>query len=401
MSAPSIGIIGAGMSGLLTAGACGQAFGGECQIILFDQADLQLDRPMSQPSFDDRSTALSYPTLEYFGALGLTEIVQSVCPIDTIHVSNKGRLGSAVLTAAAMDWSMLGGVVENRVLGSALAAWVNRSGIVIKAPTTIDALAMQDSGVMVTLASGEQIRLDCVVIADGESSGLAAKLGISRRVKEYAAHALVANIATAKQHNGQAFERFTPEGPMALLPLSDLNNQHRSALVWTDSSARISALLQSSKPDFCAALQAHFGYRLGRITDVGQRSIYPLALRHSIEQIRSRMVLIGNAAHTLHPVAGQGFNLSVRDTRRLVEVLSGCIRTNDFSAKQLGIYSHQRAIDQARTVGASDMLPSLFQQTGVTALARDALLGALDVIPAAKRRFTQIAAGALAESDYV
>ena len=401
MSAPTIGIIGAGMSGLLTAGACDQAFGGECQVMLFDQSDLQLDRPMSQPSFDDRSTALSYPTLEYFGALGLTEIVQNVCPIDTIHVSNKGRLGSAVLTAMAMDWAMLGGVVENRVLGAALAAWVKRSGVVIKAPTTIDALAMQDSGVMITLASGEQIRLDCVVIADGESSGLAAKLGISRRVKAYAAHALVANIATAKPHDGQAFERFTPEGPMALLPLSDLNNQHRSALVWTDSSARISQLLESSTPDFCAALQAHFGYRLGRITDVGQRSIYPLALRHSIEQIRSRMVLIGNAAHTLHPVAGQGFNLSVRDTRRLVEVLSGCIRTNDFSAKQLGIYSDQRAIDQARTVGASDMLPSLFQQTGVTALARDALLGALDVIPAAKRRFTQIAAGALAETDYV
>jgi 2-octaprenyl-6-methoxyphenol hydroxylase len=401
MSAPTIGIIGAGMSGLLTAGACDQAFGGECQVMLFDQSDLQLDRPMSQPSFDDRSTALSYPTLEYFGALGLTEIVQNVCPIDTIHVSNKGRLGSAVLTAMAMDWAMLGGVVENRVLGAALAAWVKRSGVVIKAPTTIDALAMQDSGVMITLASGEQIRLDCVVIADGESSGLAAKLGISRRVKAYAAHALVANVATAKPHDGQAFERFTPEGPMALLPLSDLNNQHRSALVWTDSSARISQLLESSTPDFCAALQAHFGYRLGRITDVGQRSIYPLALRHSIEQIRSRMVLIGNAAHTLHPVAGQGFNLSVRDTRRLVEVLSGCIRTNDFSAKQLGIYSDQRAIDQARTVGASDMLPSLFQQTGVTALARDALLGALDVIPAAKRRFTQIAAGALAETDYV
>lgn len=401
MSAPTIGIIGAGMSGLLTAGACDQAFGGECQVMLFDQSDLQLDRPMSQPSFDDRSTALSYPTLEYFGALGLTEIVQNVCPIDTIHVSNKGRLGSAVLTAMAMDWAMLGGVVENRVLGAALAAWVKRSGVVIKAPTTIDALAMQDSGVMITLASGEQIRLDCVVIADGESSGLAAKLGISRRVKAYAANALVANVATAKPHDGQAFERFTPEGPMALLPLSDLNNQHRSALVWTDSSARISQLLESSTPDFCAALQAHFGYRLGRITDVGQRSIYPLALRHSIEQIRSRMVLIGNAAHTLHPVAGQGFNLSVRDTRRLVEVLSGCIRTNDFSAKQLGIYSDQRAIDQARTVGASDMLPSLFQQTGVTALARDALLGALDVIPAAKRRFTQIAAGALAETDYV
>lgn len=401
MSAPTIGIIGAGMSGLLTAGACDQAFGGECQVMLFDQSDLQLDRPMSQPSFDDRSTALSYPTLEYFGALGLTEIVQNVCPIDTIHVSNKGRLGSAVLTAMAMDWAMLGGVVENRVLGAALAAWVKRSGVVIKAPTTIDALAMQDSGVMITLASGEQIRLDCVVIADGESSGLAAKLGISRRVKTYAAHALVANVATAKPHDGQAFERFTPEGPMALLPLSDLNNQHRSALVWTDSSARISQLLESSTPDFCAALQAHFGYRLGRITDVGQRSIYPLALRHSIEQIRSRMVLIGNAAHTLHPVAGQGFNLSVRDTRRLVEVLSGCIRANDFSAKQLGIYSDQRAIDQARTVGASDMLPSLFQQTGVTALARDALLGALDVIPAAKRRFTQIAAGALAETDYV
>lgn len=401
MSAPTIGIIGAGMSGLLTAGACDQAFGGECQVMLFDQSDLQLDRPMSQPSFDDRSTALSYPTLEYFGALGLTEIVQNVCPIDTIHVSNKGRLGSAVLTAMAMDWAMLGGVVENRVLGAALAAWVKRSGVVIKAPTTIDALAMQDSGVMITLASGEQIRLDCVVIADGESSGLAAKLGISRRVKAYAAHALVANIATAKPHDGQAFERFTPEGPMALLPLSDLNNQHRSALVWTDSSARISQLLESSTPDFCAALQAHFGYRLGRITDVGQRSIYPLALRHSIEQIRSRMVLIGNAAHTLHPVAGQGFNLSVRDTRRLVEVLSGCIRANDFSAKQLGVYSDQRAIDQARTVGASDMLPSLFQQTGVTALARDALLGALDVIPAAKRRFTQIAAGALAETDYV
>jgi 2-octaprenyl-6-methoxyphenol hydroxylase len=401
MSAPTIGIIGAGMSGLLTAGACDRAFGGECQIMVFDQADLKLDRPMSQPSFDDRSTALSYPTLEYLGALGLTEIVQNVCPIDTIHVSNKGRLGSAVLTATAMDWSMLGGVVENRVLGSALAAWVRRSGVVIKAPTTIDAVAMQESGVMITLASGEQIRLDCVVIADGESSGLAANLGISRRVKAYAAHALVANIATAKQHDRQAFERFTPEGPMALLPLSDLNNQHRSALVWTDSSARINELLQSSKPDFCAALQDHFGYRLGRITDVGQRSIYPLALRHSIEQIRSRMVLIGNAAHTLHPVAGQGFNLSVRDTRRLVEVLSGCVQTNDFSAKQLGIYSDQRAIDQARTVGASDMLPSLFQQTGVTALARDALLGVLDVVPAAKRRFTQIAAGALAETDYV
>lgn len=389
------------MVGLLAALAFEQACSARCAIHVFDSAPLDLDRPLSQPSFDDRSTALSFDTLSYMNTLGLSEVVEKACPIQSIHVSNKGRMGSTVLTAEQVNWPQLGGVIENRLLGGALAGRLKHSRVRVHAPTEVRSIHPKSRGVEVIDASGKAMLLNCLIIADGGQSALAQRLGMLRESKSYANSAIVANVATAVHHGYCAYERFSEQGPMAMLPLSDAGDVKRSALVWTAPRDRIDELMALTDREFCKSLEAQFGYRLGRIEQVGQRSVYPLQMMHRIEQVRAGIVVLGNAAHTLHPVAGQGFNLSVRDIRSLTDVLTQCLLRSDFSSAALSTYAQRRALDQWRTVNASDLLPELFQYAGAVGAARNFALGLMDVIPALKQRFTAIAAGAIGEGEYV
>jgi len=279
------------------------------------------------PAFDARSTALSYSSRVIYERLGVwEELARGACDIETIHVSNRGHFGSTLLRAADYGWPALGHVVENAWLGRCLVdALQGGSRVEVISPASVRDARCDASGVTLELEGAEfdTLRAGLLVVADGAASALRAALGIAVQDKAYGQHALIANIATAQPHRGCAFERFTDTGPLALLPLlPTADAAHRSALVWT-LSPRDCARLQACDPaEFLRELQERFGYRLGRLTQVGERHAYPLSLVRSAEQVRQGVVVMGNAAHALHPVAGQGFNLALRDAAELAAVVT-------------------------------------------------------------------------------
>ncbi len=215
--------------------------------------------------------------------------------------------------------------------------------------------------------------------------------------KPYGQHALVANVSFSKSHGNCAYERFTDEGPLALLPLlAGPAGEERSALVWTLPPQRAETLQAAGDEEFTAALQDRFGYRLGRIEQVGERSIYPLSLVQSTEQVRRNVVVMGNAAHALHPVAGQGFNLALRDVVELSRVLAAAVadKQSPGDLSVLEQYQLRQRADQEKTITFSDQVPALFMHADpAIGLGRDLALAGMDVLPVLKREFVRHAAG--------
>ena len=227
------------------------------------------------------------------------------------------------------------------------------------------------------------------MLADGGRSGLREQLGIAVRHTPYEQCALIANISPAEGHGGQAFERFTEQGPLALLPMQD----ERCALIWTRPPVDAERLQQLPEREFLNELQQAFGYRLGALRQVGVRHVYPLALVEASEQVRPHLVVLGNAAHSLHPVAGQGFNLSLRDALALAEsLLHSAASPGDFTVLQA--YQARQRQDQALTVGFSDGITRLFGR-GEPLLVAGRTLGllGLDLLPPAKHWFARQAMG--------
>ncbi|WP_116368026.1 2-octaprenyl-6-methoxyphenyl hydroxylase [Parahaliea mediterranea] len=357
----------------------------------------------AHPSFDARSTALSYSSRLLFERSGLwPALTERACAIDTIHVSRRGRFGSAVLAAAEHGWPALGYVVENSWLGHGLAEALHRQGRVeVVSPAQVSRVEAAGAGCAVHLQQGDEahcLQASLLVVADGADSALRESLGMTSRDKPYGQQALIANVAFAEPHRGCAFERFTGSGPLALLPLvAAAGSAHRSALVWALPPERAEALQAAPEADFIAELQQAFGYRLGRFLRAGERHTYPLALRQSSEQVRQGVVVMGNAAHTLHPVAGQGFNLALRDAARLAQVLAAAEDGRYGELALLQRYLRAQQADQRRTIGASDLLPALFMHPDpLLGLGRDLALSGLDVAPRLKREFVRYAAGVAA-----
>lgn len=361
-------------------------------------------KPDYHPSFDARSTALSYSTRIIYEKIGVwPELEQWLCPIETIHVSNRGHFGSSLLRAADYDWPALGYVVENAWLGNSLIQQLHRQArIELRCPARVVDAKPCDAGLLLTLEGDDPpaIEAGLLVIADGAGSGLREALGVAVTDKPYRQQALVANVAFATPHEGCAFERFTDEGPLALLPLPAVAGaEHRASLVWTLPPERAQWLQGCQAELFLGELQARFGYRLGKFTQVGERHAYPLSLSESVEQVRHSMVVMGNAAHALHPVAGQGYNLAMRDVAELARVLGDAARIGEplGSLSVLQRYSRQQYSDQRRTIALSDLLPGLFMVSDpVVGLARDLLLAGLDITAPLKRQFVHYAAGVAA-----
>jgi len=359
------------------------------------------ERPDYHPAFDARSTALSYSTRLIYEKIGVwKELVQWLCPIETIHVSSRGHFGSTLLSAADYGWEALGYVVENAWLGSALLRVLHRcERVELRSPARVASVRQGDSGVVLQLEGAQSATLDAglLVVADGAASELREQLGMTVTEKPYRQHALIANIATAQPHRGRAFERFTDQGPVAMLPLLPAGRSaHRSALVWTLPPERAVELQTCPEEDFLRVLQERFGYRLGRLQQVGERHSYSLSLVQTVEQVRQGIVVMGNAAHTLHPVAGQGYNLALRDVAQLSGVIAeGAQRgvpPGDLATLQR--YRERQESDQARTIAFSDRLPGLFMHTDLAlGLARDIGLAGLDLVPALKRELVRHAAG--------
>ncbi|MEE4108407.1 MAG: 2-octaprenyl-6-methoxyphenyl hydroxylase [Halieaceae bacterium] len=360
------------------------------------------------PSFDARSTALSYSTASIYRRLGVWDVLRpGLAPIESIHVSRRARPGSTRLLAAEQGWDALGWVVENPCLGRTLLAAVReRPRIALRCPAQVTAATATPAGMAVALAgtpggdgagADETVACDLLVIADGAESRLREQLAFLTRRKRYGQAALIANLAFERDHEGCAYERFTDSGPLALLPLPPSTDaRSRAALVWTLPPERAASLCAADAAVFTRELLDAFGYRLGRIERVGERATYPLMLTEAVEQARRGCVVLGNAAHALHPVAGQGFNLALRDAQVLADRLAGAVGSDRSLGDPavLSAYTAQRQRDQARTIAASDGLPALFMHSDpVLALGRDLALAGLDMLPVLRRQFVQQAAG--------
>lgn len=405
-------IAGGGMVGVSLALALGATLPDKTRILLVEGYPLpkanSASRPDYHPSFDARSTALSYGSRLVYEQIGVwSDLEQGLCPIETIHVSNKGRFGSALMKAVDYQWPALGYVVENSWLGNSLIQSLYRQGRVeLVSPAKVVEATVGNGHISLKIAGehvSQEIDAELLLVADGANSGLREQLGVAVEDKPYRQHAIVANVAFARDHGGCAYERFTDQGPVALLPLLPTRpGEHRAGLVWTLPPDQAQLLQGCDDDQFLATLQERFGYRLGRMTQVGGRSSYPLALIQSTEQIRNNIVVMGNAAHALHPVAGQGYNLALRDLAVLGEVLADAAKADMplGGLEVLSKYEQRQKRDQASTVQLSDKLPSLFMHPDPwLGLARDLGLSGIDIVPSAKRAFVRQAAGMANMSD--
>ena len=343
-----------------------------------------------QPSYDARSTALSYGSRLIYEQLGCwAEIAKRAEAIHQIHISDRGRLGAARMQAAHEQVPALGYVVENAWLGHCLWQALESSGVERLCPAEAVMLKPVTEGYQISLKDSRVLECSLAVLADGGRSALREQLGIGVTHTPYQQTALIANVSPSMAHQGVAYERFTPTGPLALLPLTE----QRCALVWTlpePEAKRVQALEPRA---FLNELTQAFGYRLGGFTQVGERHLYPLALVEAQEQVRPHLVVLGNAAHSLHPVAGQGYNLSLRDAYALAQVL-------EQSPEPLGqlpmlkAYIDRQAQDQAITVGFSDRVTRLFSNTQpVLSAGRNLGLLGLDLLPPAKSWLARQAMG--------
>jgi len=349
-----------------------------------------------QPSFDDRSTALSRSTQRMFEAMELwPAIVTTATPIRYIHVSDRGRFGFSHISAEEQRVEALGYVVINRVLGAVLQQALDDSDNVdVICPARIVGVTLQDDSAAAVIEhdSGEQQVVSCrlLVAADGANSSVRDMLGIAAQTQRYEQRAVIGNLLPEKSPDHRAFERFTEQGPLALLPLAD----DRAGFVWTVCEAEAERVLALDDTAFLREFQEQFGYRLGTFSRVGKRASYPLLLSKAARLTATRSVLIGNAAHGLHPVAAQGFNLGLRDVAALCDCIADTRRETDSfdpgSAQLLERYSNWRRDDQNKLVRFTDGLVKLFgsSRRPLRALRNVGMLG-FDFIPGVRSVFAR------------
>lgn len=390
-----IAIIGGGMVGTSLASLLA-ASQPQLRIALIEaQPFARADEMHFQPSFDARSTALSYGTAAILRELGLWDLLQQhITPIAQVHVSDRGHFLGGVIDAKENNLDAVGYVVENAWLGRVLLGHVQaQHNIECFASSTVTALTPQQDCALLKVKTDTQeclLKTALAVIADGGDSPLRKSLGIGTQVRAYGQTAIITNVEFSEPHRGVAYERFTADGPVALLPLGESNHAQQSALVWTLPAAQADEMLALNDADFLVQLQERFGFRVGRFNRVAKRYAYPLQLVLAEEQIRSHLVLLGNAAHFLHPVAGQGFNLALRDCVCLVETLREATEKNtspgDLAVLQT--YLHKQSLDQQITIEFSDKLVRLFSSDQLPLIAMRHLgLLSLESIPLIKNQF--------------
>ena len=351
----------------------------------------------AQPSFDDRTTALGNASRRIFASLGVwSDIAPRAAGIRTIHVSDAGRFGFARLRADEQGIEAFGYVVANRVIGTALWQGLSASqDIVLRMPAKSERIEITPDGAQLALVTDtgghETVEARLVVAADGAQSGVRAAAEIDAAVEDYDQVAIVANVAADRPHDGTAYERFTPSGPLAVLPLYDGSY----GVVWACNPADAARVLSLGDDIYLGELQTRFGWRAGKFVRVGRRVSYPLKLTRAATTTATRTVLIGNAAQALHPVAGQGFNLGLRDAAMLAEVIANAPAGGDVGAPDLlQRFSDWRAADRTGVVKFTDGLVKLFgdSRPGMGILRNLGLL-MFDLAPPAKSALARVSAG--------
>jgi 2-octaprenyl-6-methoxyphenol hydroxylase len=351
----------------------------------------------SEPGYDDRAIALAYGTRRIFEGLHLWDaLAGEVTPIHRIHVSDRGHFGMARMDRDEEGLPAIGYVVPARVIGQVLdAALVELDDVEQFSPATVTAVHRKSAAVEVDIdRGGTPVTLSArlVVAADGADSSVREQFGIGHTERDYGQTAIVTNITPQLPHENVAYERFTSSGPLALLPMSE----QRCAVVLTVATEQADEFMALDDAAFLATLQERFGYRLGRLERVGRRQAWPLRLLRANESIAERLALVGNAVHTLHPIAGQGFNLGARDVAVLAEVLVDAVRAGEDpgALPVLQRYGDWRRRDHENVTVFTDGLARVFSlPLPALGVARTAGLLAFDLLPPAKRLLTRLTMG--------
>lgn len=394
-SVTDIAIIGAGMVGASLVHLLQPSIAQGTKVTLIERQELRWDGEFASrpPSFDGRATALSYGTQVILDKIGVwPTLAERACAIRHVQVSDQGHFGQTHLHAEEQGTDALGYIVENAVIGQGLLAGLDQANIDIKASTQVEQVQMNVEGALLSLNNGERLQTKLLVLADGARSGLAEQLGIRHNKEDYGTHALVTQVKVNRSHQHWAYERFSQHGPIAFLPI----NEQDYVVVWALPKDQIDRVKNMPEAEFLAHLQSQVGDRIGTLVKVGERASYPLSLVLSTEQVRRSLVLLGNAAHGLHPVAGQGFNLALRDTAVLAEHLNRAIAagTSPGDLDLLMAYQQQQANDQRNTILLSDLLPKVFgsQQMPVRLLRNLGLVG-MSLAPTTRKLFARHAMG--------
>jgi len=381
-------IIGGGLVGASLACALDSL---DLRIGLVEAAPLTVS---AHPSYDDRTLALAEGTRRIFQTMGLWEtLAATATPIQRIHISERGSPGFAHLDCREEGVVALGYVAEARQVGAALLAKLpNLRGVELLCPARLETVAIEPEAACATIRLGDdrtvELRSRLLVAADGAQSPVREQLSIAALRWDYGQQAVIANVTPTRPHQNVAYERFTEEGPVALLPMSE----NRCAVVCTVNEADVAAVMALDDAGFLALLHQRFGDRLGLFQRVGQRQAYPLFLLKAREHARHRVAIIGNAAHTLHPIAGQGFNLGIRDVAALAEVIAEAWRGSEDigDLKVLNRYADWRRWDQRQTIAFTDVLNRLFANPlWPVRVARNLGLLAFDGLPPVKHAFAR------------
>ncbi|GAB1265825.1 2-octaprenyl-6-methoxyphenyl hydroxylase [Aurantivibrio infirmus] len=396
-----IAIVGGGMVGISLALIL-QRKNPQWSIVIAESFPLDTQQNLVfQSSFDSRSTALSAGSRNILSACGLWDLMQEhTTEIARVHVSDKGHFGGVELSAKDFNLDALGYVVENNWLGQVLLSHLQKNEKIKSiAPANVKHAKPIRDGYRLTIESRSESErgvqdLDCqlLILADGVDSPLRKSLGIGVNKKDYRQSALVANVECEAAHQGIAYERFTDQGPIALLPLGESPSSCQMALVWTQPSNAIEQVMEKSEEELIAELQLRFGFRQSHFVRISPPKSYPLHLVVAKEQVRRSLVLMGNAAHFLHPVAGQGFNLALRDCESLANTLSMVDSKKESlgDLERLQNYLATQEGDQWKTIQLSDNFVRWFSNDNLSkSILRNLGLLSMEAIPPIKKQFSQ------------
>lgn len=336
----------------------------------------------SHPGFDSRSIALSYGTVNTLKTLALwDDIAEVATPIQHIHVSDRSHAGMTDITTEEVGVEALGYVVELADVGRIYHTLVEKNDhIELLCPASVTAVERSQDDIIVTLSCGDSIRGKLLVAADGAVSTCCEKVGLDLVEHDFDQVALIANIKTQAAPEGMAFERFTESGPIALLPMSE----GRMSLVWCLKPSEAYSVMSLNDEAFLQILQDAFGWRVGAMKLVGQRASYPLLLRYRQQNISHRFAIVGNAAQTLHPIAGQGFNLGIRDVATLAEEIAASAH-DPGAYRVLSQFKNRRERDREATISLTSSLVHIFSNDYLAMrIGRNLGLAAMDNLSALK-----------------
>jgi 2-octaprenyl-6-methoxyphenol hydroxylase len=386
-------VSGGGMVGLTLALALGQ---GGLKTVVVDT--LPPEKTVA-PEFDGRVSALAYAAVRMMRALNVWPHLESQAqPIREILVSDgaMGRTASPFslhFDAEEVGADSLGHIAENRHIRAALfAAIAAEKNVTLIAPASVSDVTVEPARVVARLSNGEELQAALAIAADGRESRLRAQMGIGVIGWSYPQTGIVATVHHAKPHNGVAYEHFLPSGPFAILPMTG----DRSSLVWTEAKDKAPAMLALDEEEFDTEVAARFGSHLGETKVVGARWSYPLAFHLARDYVRPRFALAGDCAHGIHPIAGQGLNLGLKDAAALAETVLDAARLGrDIGAADvLKRYERWRRFDSFALAASTDGLNRLFSNDiAPLRQLRDLGLGIVDAISPARRFFMRHAGG--------